>query len=68
MELRKVQKTSGGTFFVCLPKDWAERSGINKGSVVSVSERVDGRLVIDAEYGVERPLAVVAIKPTPLLF
>jgi len=68
MELRKVQKTSGGTFFVCLPKGWAEHSGISKGSVVSVSERVDGRLVIDAKYGVERALEVAVVKPGPLLY
>ncbi len=68
MDLRKVQKTSGGTFFVCLPKGWAERSGIDRGSVVSVSERVDGRLVIDAKYGVERALEVAVVKPGPLLY
>ena len=68
MDLRKVQKTSGGTFFVCLPKGWAERSGISKGSVVSVSERVDGRLVIDAKYGTERVPEVAIVKPGPLLY
>jgi len=68
MDLRKVQKTSGGTFFVCLPKGWAERSGINRGSVVSVSERVDGRLVIDAKYGTERAPDVTVVKPGPLLY
>ena len=68
MDLRKVQKTSGGTFFVCLPKGWAERSGIDRGSVVSVSERVDGRLVIDAKYGVERAPEVAVVKPGPLLY
>jgi len=68
VDLRKVQKTSGGTFFVCLPKGWAERSGINKGSVVSVSQRADGRLVIDAKYGVERALEVAVVKPGPLLY
>jgi len=68
MELRKVQKTSGGTFFVCLPKGWAERSGINRGSVVSVSERVDGRLVIDAKYGTERAPEVAVVTPSSLLY
>jgi len=68
MDLRKVQKASSGTFFVCLPKGWAERSGINRGSVVSVSERVDGRLVIDAKYGTERAPEVAVVKPGPLLY
>jgi len=67
MELRKVQRTSGGTFFVCLPKGWAERNGLNRGSTVAISETSDGRLVVDAKYGVERAPQVVVIGPTPLL-
>jgi len=67
MELRRVQRTSGGTFFVCLPKDWATRSGLARSSVVSLSETADGRLVIDAKYSAERTPQVVVIRPTPLL-
>lgn len=67
MELRRVQRTSGGTFFVCLPKDWAERSGLDRSSVVSLSETADGRLVVDAKYSAEKTLQSVVIKPTPLL-
>jgi len=67
MELRKVQRTGGGTFFVCLPKDWAERSGLERSSLVSISETSDGRLVIDAKYSAERAPQVVVVRPTPLL-
>jgi len=67
MELRKVQRTSGGTFFVCLPKDWAERSGLNRSSVVSLSETADGSLIVDAKYSAERAPQTVVIKPTSLL-
>jgi len=67
MELRRVQRTSGGTFFVCLPKDWATRTGLVRSSVVSLSETADGRLVIDAKYSAERAPQVVIIRPTPLL-
>jgi len=67
MELRKVQRTGGGTFFVCLPKDWAQRNGLDRGSVVSLSETVNGRLVIDTKYGVEPKPQVAYIKPGPLL-
>jgi len=67
MELRRVQRTSGGTFFVCLPKDWATRSGLARSSVVSLSETADGRLVIDAKYSAEKAPQVVVIRPTPLL-
>jgi len=67
MELRKVQKTSGGTFFVCLPKEWAEKSGLNKSSVISVSESANGRLVLDAKYGVEHAPQTAVVKPSAFL-
>jgi phosphate uptake regulator len=64
MELRKVQRTSSGTFFVCLPKEWAERSGLDRGSVISVSEASNGRLIIDAKYDVEPGQRIAVIKST----
>jgi len=67
MDLRKIQRTSGGTFFVCLPKDWAERNGLDRGSIVSVAETADGQLAINPKYGVERAPQVAVVKPTPLL-
>lgn len=67
MVFRKVQRTGGGTFFVCLPKDWATRTGLNKSSVVALSETADGRLILDAKYNVERLPAVAVIQPSPLL-
>lgn len=67
MELRKIQRTGGGTFFVCLPKGWAERNRLDRGSLVALSETADGRLVLDAKYGVEPTPQVVVIKPTPHL-
>ena len=67
MDLRKVQRTSSGTFFVCLPKEWAERNGLDRGSVVAISEAADGRLVIDAEYGTESTPQVAVVEPTPHL-
>jgi phosphate uptake regulator len=68
MELRKVQRTSGGTFFVCLPKKWAERNRLDRSSLVSLSETADGRLIVDAKYSEEREPQVVVIKlNNPLL-
>jgi len=67
MDLRKVQRTGGGTFFVCLPKDWATRTGLNKSSVVALSETADGRLVLDARYNIERVPEVAVLRPSPLL-
>ena len=67
MDLRKIQRTSGGTFFVCLPKNWAERNGLDRGSVVSVTETADGQIAVNPKYGVERAPQVAVIKPTPFL-
>jgi len=67
MDLRRVQRTGGGTFFVCLPKDWAERNGLAKSSIVALSETANGRLVIDAKYSIERAPQVAVIRPSPLL-
>jgi len=67
VELRKVQRTSSGTFFVCLPKGWAERVGLDRGSVVAISELGDGRLALDAKYDVEREPRVAVIAPSPFL-
>ncbi|HID90472.1 TPA: phosphate uptake regulator PhoU, partial [Candidatus Bathyarchaeota archaeon] len=53
MEFRRVQETGGGTFIVSLPKEWAARNSIRRGSVVAVHEQPDGRLLIDPAY--ERP-------------
>jgi len=67
MDLRKVQRTGGGTFFVCLPKEWATRTGLNKSSVVALSETADGRLILDAKYNVEPASRVAVVQPSPLL-
>ncbi len=67
MELRKVQRTGGGTFFVCLPKEWATRNGLDKSSVVALSEAPDGRLIVNPKYNVERAPQVAVIKPSNLL-
>ena len=66
-ELRKVQQTPGGTFFVCLPKSWAEQNGLKKGAVLALSETGDGKLVVDAKHGAEPLPRVVTLKPGPYL-
>ncbi|MBN1785094.1 MAG: hypothetical protein JW815_05100 [Candidatus Bathyarchaeota archaeon] len=67
MDLRKIQRTSGGTFFVCLPKDWAERNGLDRGVVVSVNETADGTLVVNPKYNMERAPQLAMITPSSLL-
>jgi len=67
MDLRKIQRTSGGTFFVCLPKAWAERNGLDRRTVVSVTETADGTLVINPKYNVERTPQTAVVTPSSLL-
>jgi len=59
-DLRKVQRTPTGTFFVCLPRAWSETHGLKKGTLVSLDETSDGRLFVDPKYG-EEPLPRVAV-------
>ncbi len=61
-EVRKVQRTPGGTFFVCVPKRWAESHGLKKGSTVSCDVTGDGQLLIDTRQGEVAPKTTV-LKP-----
>jgi phosphate uptake regulator len=66
-ELRRVQRTPGGTFFVCLPKPWAELHGLQKGSVVALSQTGDCKLLVDARYDAETSPRVAVLHPGPFL-
>ena len=65
--VRKVQRTPGGTFFVCVPKRWAVDHGLRSGSIVAVGETADGKLLIDPEYGVAPSPRVATLRSGPLL-
>ncbi len=67
MEFRKIQRTGGGTFLVSLPKNWAEKNGLNRGSLVAIYERTNGCLTIDPKYNIEQIPKVLMIRPTPFL-
>jgi phosphate uptake regulator len=64
-ELRKVQRTPTGTFFVCLPKSWAEEHGLKKGALVALDETGEGKLLVDPKYDAEQlpRVATLAIGP-----
>jgi phosphate uptake regulator len=66
-ESRKVQRTPGGTFFVCLPKRWAELHNLQKGSVVALSQAGDGKLLVDARCGSEASPRATVLHPGSLL-
>ena len=46
MFTRKVQKTGGSTYFVTLPKQWAERAGITTGSKIHLVPNDSGALLL----------------------
>ncbi|MFC2099507.1 PhoU domain-containing protein [Candidatus Bipolaricaulota bacterium] len=46
MHRRKVQKTGGSTYFVTLPKQWAEEIGIVPGSIVTLMPNDSGTLLL----------------------
>ena len=45
-EIRSVQKTGGSTLTVSLPKDWAQKYGVDKGSKIAITENDDGSISI----------------------
>jgi phosphate uptake regulator len=66
MDLRKVQET-GGSFFISLPRKWAHRCGLKKGSVIALIARTDGCIVVDPQYNFEKHVQKATIVPSPHL-
>jgi len=66
-DLRKVQQTPTGTFFVCVPRDWAQKNGLQKGSLVNLEVTVDGKLLVDSKYDVEQQPRVASLNVGPFL-
>ena len=62
-EMRKVQRTPGGTFFVTVPKSWAQQHGLQRGTIVFINETRDGKLLIDPKYGVESSPQTITLRP-----
>lgn len=53
--------------FVCLPKSWAMKNGVSRGSLLAISETEDGKILIDPRYDVEPSLRTAAVIPGPYL-
>jgi phosphate uptake regulator len=66
-ELRKVQQTPTGTFFVCLPRDWAHKNGLKKGTLVNLDMTSDGKLLVDPKYDAEPQPKVATLGVGPYL-
>lgn len=46
MELRRLQKTKGGSYILTLPKTWISKLKLNEGSILSLEEGDQGFLLI----------------------
>ncbi len=66
-DLRKVQRTPTGTFFVCLPRAWSEQHGLKKGVLVALNDTRDGKLFIDPKYNAEPAPKVATLSVGPYL-
>ena len=67
MDLRRLQRTSDGTFFVTLPKAWVVKNKLEKGAILSFSERKDGKILAEPYGEQERKITTVTLTPGPLL-
>jgi len=66
-DLRKVQRTPTGTFFVCLPRAWSEEHGLKKGKLVALDQSSDGKLFIDPKYNDEPTPRMTTLSVGPFL-
>lgn len=65
-ELRKVQITGGSTFIISLPKTWVEQMGLQRGSVVRITQRDDLTLCVSPQGAdTQESQRKVTITPTP---
>ncbi|MGE5554857.1 MAG: PhoU domain-containing protein [Methanocella sp.] len=66
-EVRKIQQTPTGTFFVCLPREWAKSHNLQKGSQVNLEVTSDGKLFVDTQFASEPEPKSVSLKVNPYL-
>jgi len=64
VEIRKVQFSSG-SLFISLPKPWASRHGLKKGSPLFIEEREDGALVLHPVEKIKNTSKSVLIEISP---
>jgi phosphate uptake regulator len=64
---RKVQQTPTGTFFVCLPRDWANENKLQKGCEISLEETSDGKIIVSAKAETEPQLKEISLTAGPFL-
>ena len=57
--VRVVQEIGKGSLMITLPKNWAKKYGINKGSLLSIKEREDGSLIIKPQVEQKESSSVI---------
>lgn len=66
-EFRKIQRTPTGTFFICLPRPWAEQQGLKKGNLMALKETTDGQLLLNPKHQTESIPKSTSLNAGPLL-
>ena len=61
METRKLQKLGASSYFITLPKDWIEKTGLKPGDRINVLEEDDGSLKILPTTHRRRPAKTLTI-------
>ena len=65
--MRKIQRTPTGTFFVCLPRSWANKIDLKKGASVYLKETSDKKLIIDPAYEINYSPKKTTLRAGPYL-
>jgi len=64
MDARKVLEMGGGTLLISLPKAWARKNGVRKGSTVAVDELSGRKLIVRPIEGAEEQPREVSLEYT----
>jgi phosphate uptake regulator len=67
MDIRRVQRTSDGTFFVTLPKSWVTLHAVDRGSLLTFAEGKDSKLTLGLYSEQEKSSRSIALSPSPTL-
>jgi phosphate uptake regulator len=67
MDIRRVQRTSDGTFFVTLPKSWVTLHAVDRGSLLTFVEGKDSKLTLGLYSEQEKSSRSIALSPSPTL-
>jgi phosphate uptake regulator len=67
LQIRRVQRTSDGTFFVTLPKSWVTTHGVERGTLLAFAEGKDGKLSVGMYGEQDRASRSVTLQAGPTL-